>query len=249
MLRQQVKPDMILLWLSKEQFSSLSELPENLLRLQDRGLEIRFCNENLKAHTKYFYTMQEFPNDIIITVDDDIIYNSYVIQYLLELHGRYPGTICCCRAWEMNVLDGELLSYNKWSMINDERSPSFDIFPTGVGGVLYPPNSLHADVFNIELAKQLCFYADDVWLNVMAHLRGTKCTKTKYSSHYLPIRFKNRVRLRDINVADSANDVQIENLREYYKERLTDPYEMLLNEKVEDVAFINDYYPLNISTS
>lgn len=227
-MRQELKPDKILLWLSKEQFSSLSELPKNLLRLQDRGLEIRFCNENLKAHTKYYYAMQEFPDDIIITVDDDILYNSYITQHLIELSEKYPQTICCCRGWEVKINDRNLAKYNEWKMINDAKSPSIDIFPTGVGGVLYPPHSLHKDVFNIDLLRELCFYADDVWLNVMAHLKGTKYAKTEYSSHYLPIKFKNRTRLRDINVTESANDTQINNLRNYYKKILDkDPYHML----------------------
>ena len=62
----------------------------------------------------------------------------------------------------------------------------------------------------------------------MAHLKGTKYAKTEYSSHYLPIKFKNRTRLRDINVTESANDTQINNLRNYYKKILDkDPYHML----------------------
>lgn len=229
-LRQQVKPDMILLWLSKEQFSSLDVLPYHLLKLQERGLEIRFCDTNLRAHTKYFYTMLEFPDDVVITVDDDIIYNTCLIKHLIELYKKYPLTICCCRGWKITVTNNDIEKYKGWKIINDERLPSFDIFPTGVGGVLYPPHSLYKDTFNLDLIKELCFYADDVWLNAMSHLQGTKCAKTSYSSHYLPIKFKNKTRLRDVNVSGSANDVQINNVREYYKERFgIDPYDMLLN--------------------
>lgn len=230
MLRQVLKPDMIILWLSKEQFLSFDALPENLLKLQKRGLQIRFCNDDLKAHKKYYYSMQEFPDDIVITIDDDTIYHTNLVKYLVELYAKYPATICCCRAWKINSLNGDMLSYNKWSLINKEGLPSFDIFSTGLGGVLYPPHSLYKDVFNVDLFKELCFYADDVWLNVMAHLEGTKYAKTEYSSHFLPIKFKNRTRLRDMNITESANDIQINNLRDHYKKVLDkDPYSMLFN--------------------
>lgn len=111
-LRQKVKADMVLLWLSREQFSSLDILPHNLLRLQERGLEIRFCDANLRAHTKYFYRMQEFPDDIVVTVDDDIVYNPYLIKHLIELYNKYPYSICCCRSWKINTVNGDLVKYD-----------------------------------------------------------------------------------------------------------------------------------------
>ena len=45
----------------------------NCLDQQKRGLTIRFC-EDLKAHKKYYYAFKEYPDDIVITVDDDVIY-------------------------------------------------------------------------------------------------------------------------------------------------------------------------------
>ena len=73
MLRQTYKPDRIILWLSKEQFECLDKLPKSLLKLQSRGLEIKFCNEDLRSHKKYFYSIKKYPCDILITVDDDVI--------------------------------------------------------------------------------------------------------------------------------------------------------------------------------
>lgn len=49
-LRQTCKPDMIILWLSKEEFPSMECLPKKLLRLQKRGLIINLREGNLMSH-------------------------------------------------------------------------------------------------------------------------------------------------------------------------------------------------------
>ena len=66
--RQTVKPDMIILWLSKEQFSNIDSLPKRLLKQRERGLKIELRDGDLRSHKKYYYTVQEYPNDIMITI-------------------------------------------------------------------------------------------------------------------------------------------------------------------------------------
>mgnify|MGYP000808865909 FL=1 len=73
LLRQSMKPDEIILWLAEEQFNGIDSLPKALLEQQKRGLTIRFCDD-LRSHKKYYYTMQEYPRDIVILVDDDMFY-------------------------------------------------------------------------------------------------------------------------------------------------------------------------------
>lgn len=64
-LRQSRPADRVLLWLSKEEFPEEAQLPENLLRLKERGLDIRFC-DNIRSFKKVFYTAQEFENDVML---------------------------------------------------------------------------------------------------------------------------------------------------------------------------------------
>ena len=50
----------------------------------------------------------------------------------------------------------------------------------GGAGCLYPPNSLHEDVFKEKLFMSLCPSSDDVWFWAMALLKGTKiCSPVK----------------------------------------------------------------------
>lgn len=83
-LRQSRPADRILLWLSKEEFPEEAQLPANLLRLKEKGLDIRFC-DNIRSFKKVFYTAQEFENDVIVTADDDALYPG-------KLAGRAVGS-------------------------------------------------------------------------------------------------------------------------------------------------------------
>lgn len=69
LLRQDVLPEKIILYLSKRQFpKQYDDLPANLLKLQNRGLEIIFVDDDLRSHKKYYYAMTEFPDKCVLTV-------------------------------------------------------------------------------------------------------------------------------------------------------------------------------------
>jgi hypothetical protein len=225
LLRQTRKPDKIILWLSIEQFSDISSLPRKLVKMQNRGLEIRFCEGNLRSHKKYFFALKEFSKDFIITVDDDVFYNSKILEYLIGMSNKYPNSICCNEASYINIKNGIVQPYINWLNVLGEKEPNEEIMPIGVGGVLYPPNSLHSDVLNKELFMSMCFLADDIWLNIMARLIGTKVAKTKYNSSYIPVmNFKNQT-LNSINVNQGQNDKQLKSVRDYYISNYKiDPY-------------------------
>lgn len=71
-MQQTLKPNKIILWLAEEEFSH-NQLPESLKILESRGLEIRFC-EDQKTYNKLIPTLKLHPDDIIITIDDNVIY-------------------------------------------------------------------------------------------------------------------------------------------------------------------------------
>ncbi len=219
-LRQTLRPDMIILWLAESEFpNGLGSLPKELFDLQEKGLQIKFC-DNLKPHKKYYYTMLEYPEDIIITIDDDILYPSFLIEDLMKLYDNHPGCICCTRGHEIVVKnDGEITPYSKWLKNHQkkEERPSFYICPTGVGGVLYPPNLLDHEVFNIENIKRLCLNADDLWLKIMSLKKHTKIVKSsKYGFDFLTVNNSQKNGLSNINVKLKKNDEQLGAILEEY---------------------------------
>lgn len=220
LLRQTVKPDMIILWLADTQFNGIESLPKKLIDLQKSGLTIRFCKD-LKSHKKYFYTMQEYPEDLIILVDDDMFYPYDMIEKLLKLHYEYPQDICTMTAQVIG--DDITVVPSKWKNPDlsqkYQHSTKLQIF-TGSGS-LYPPNSLNAQVFNEEVMKELCPYADDLWLTFMAKLNGTKVT-TQYPWRAFPITIYGSGigSLYYINAEEGQNDVQWKALLNYFKVQL-----------------------------
>lgn len=231
-LRQKHKPDKIILWLSKDQFSSLNSLPKSLISLIKRGLEIRLCDNNLRSHKKYYYAFKEYPNDTVITIDDDIIYSPKLLTNLILLSNDFPESICCNHATEILIEAEQLCSYDKWKSVDSKITNTNKLMPIGVGGVLYPPHSLSDKVFDFDVFSNYCFFADDIWLNIMARLENTKVSKSSYESHYLPIMYKFNKTLNSINVDQGLNDKQLINTRKYCIDAWgVDPYIDLITNK------------------
>ena len=58
--------------------------------------------------------------------------------------------------------------------VNNRYEPSLLNKQSGVGGVLYPPHSLHPEVSNEKVFMDICPHADDLWFYAMAVMAGTK---------------------------------------------------------------------------
>ena len=63
LLNQDYKNMRVILWLSKEQFHDLSGLPSYLQKLQKKGLVIKFKEDDLRSHKKYYYAFSEYPQN------------------------------------------------------------------------------------------------------------------------------------------------------------------------------------------
>lgn len=217
-LRQSRPADRVLLWLSKEEFPEEAQLPENLLRLKERGLDIRFC-DNIRSFKKVFYTAQEFENDVIITVDDDVLYPENWLEGLWDTHEKYPGCVCCYRAHEITFEGGRVAPYQEWHGLSpDKKGPSEALFPVGVGGVLYPAGYFSGIEFNSEKILKLCPTADDMWLKIVGAQKRIPAVKVSTNSkEWFTIRNSQRQCLMSVNTAGRMlNDEALQNLMEYY---------------------------------
>lgn len=223
MMRQTVLPDKIILWLSKEQFDSVASLPASLLRMQARGVEIRLVDGDIRSHKKYVYALQQYPDDILVTVDDDIFYRSTMIADLLRQHKACPEAVVTRYAHNMRYdADGALLPYTQWE--NNATDGTHLFFCSG-GGTLFPPHCLHTDVLRTDLAMQLCPCADDVWLNAMARLQQTPVVHLSGKETVLPVLGRNDITLFSTNEI-GGNDRQIHQLTAYCRTHYnTNPFE------------------------
>lgn len=226
MLRQSIKPKFIILWLSKEQFASKSVLPKNLLSLEKRGLKIEIMDGDIKSHKKYYYSFIEYPNDYVVTVDDDVFYNTKLIEFLWRAHLLHPDCICCNESHFISFTpEHQLLPYIKWRHNYQlDLIPSKVLCPIGIGGILYPPHSLSKMATKQDIFMKCCPKADDIWLKVMSLINNRGVVQTAYHSRFMPVKIRNNETLSSSNIA-SGNDGQIQSLRQYFLKNIHfDPF-------------------------
>ncbi|PSV46992.1 hypothetical protein [Photobacterium sp. GB-36] len=206
----------IRLYLSNDEFKN-NEIPNSLKRLKKRGLKIFFVDDNLKSYKKlvYAYGLENIP---VITVDDDIFYPSYWINTIYDGHQNKPCDIIYLRGREIIFNGDDLKLYHEYPQAKGFEE-SYLTIPTGVSGILYPPNSLFDDWDNKDKFMTLAPSADDLWFKIMSLKKGTKCfLANNISIHFPPVLGTQSVSLRKLNVKNklSPNDVQLRNLLKYY---------------------------------
>lgn len=215
---QTVKPDKIILWLSKDEFD-IEELPIVLKRQQTRGLCIKFC-EDLKSYKKLLPTLNEYPDCNIITIDDDFIYPNDFIENMLNTHRKYPDCVCYYRGTRIGLNKNTVLPYKEWKEAEEEYTPSLLNFATGAGGIFYPLGCFSSSVFNTKLIFKLAPYADDIWFKAMTLIVGIKYVKIRISLNF-EYKFISLDNMQDIalyrkNVDQNGNDNQIQAVFEYF---------------------------------
>ena len=220
LMQQTMKPNRIVIWLDETEFS-IDNIPLSLKKLIKRGLTVSFC-ENLRSYKKLVPALQAFPNAVIVTCDDDVIYKQDLVENLYKTHIKNPGAVVFGGGQEIGIKDGELTSYNEWYSPEIAYSNPILNFPTGVCGVLYPPQVLHPDVTKKELFLQLAPTADDVWFKAMSLLTNTPCMKAythdKLGNDFVELGTwtQKSNALMNENVFNNKNDIQIKAVFDYY---------------------------------
>ena len=217
LIDQTYKADKIILWLAEEQFPNKEkDLPKQLLDLVPLGLTIDWCSD-IKSYKKLVPALIKYPNDIIITADDDLIYNKNCIKSLIDTYKKYPNCIIANRTHYITFKNGKINKFINWIFWNKYRKPSYNVFPTTGGTVLYYPNCLYKDATNIELFSELAEYTDDHWFWAMAVINGTKIKLSEpYFDKLKFIRETQEEGLSVFNCTGGNNDVSMEKIITHY---------------------------------
>lgn len=217
LLKQKVAAEKIILYLGTD--TRESDIPKKLKDLTKYSFEIKTGCQDLKPHKKYFFSMQEYPEHTIITVDDDAIYDKNLVCDLVECSKKHPGCVVARRVHRITVdRDGSLNPYAKWKW--EERSivePSHKLIATGCGGVLYPPHILPKDTFDSDSIREYCLDTDDIWLKFMELKNDVKVVFSNNNVvHPLSIRHSQDVGLFKSNTSnENRNDINIEKMRQF----------------------------------
>ncbi len=217
LLNQTKKPDILVLWLAPEEFPNKEKvLPQTLLNLKQNGLTIKWY-KNIKSYKKLIPSLKEYPDDIIVTADDDVYYNKNWLKKLYNAYLIDKKSIHGHRAHQITFnTDGSIRPYIHWKKRVHKNTTN--PFLTGVGGILYPPHSLYKDTTNETLFKKLSPLADDIWFWAMTLKKGTKINLIKNNlREQKKIGQENSICLYTENIGYSKNDEQLQNVLSFYK--------------------------------
>ena len=179
LFNQTMKPDRIVLWLAEEEFENIV-LPDCIKELQDRGLEVRYC-ENMFGHKRYYQLIDEQKDDeLIVMFDDDILFPPYLVQRLYETWEKHPECIVCDRGQLLAFQNGEVLNPGYWSTNSEVglTEGSYCLLASPGGGCLIPPKALYKDANNCELIRKYALKTGDIWLMFMAVQNDTRIMRT-----------------------------------------------------------------------
>jgi hypothetical protein len=134
-----------------------------------------------------------------------------MVANLMNGHQTNSRQIVGCRGYEIQKdINGIPMPYTTWVPAGI-TTPSSTCFLTGVGGVLYPPDSLPWDVAcNIELFESLCPTADDIWFWAMSLIHGSQRQCLGEHSVQEIKRYIKTPRLSRNNVRRGGNDRQLQ---------------------------------------
>lgn len=215
LLLQEKLPDKIVLYLGDD---CDLKLPENLLELKKYGVVIKTGYRNIKPHKKYYFAMQEYPNSIIITVDDDLVYDKYLISDLLKSYKRNPNIVSATRVHRILVKNNKVLPYRKWDYeYCSLLRPSHQLLSTNGAGTLFPPHVLPEETFNIENILKYALNADDIWLKFMLlknDIPVVLCNRRRLVLE--PLVSAQTEALSMLNVEQNQNDTVIKLLQNHY---------------------------------
>lgn len=151
LMKQTKIPDKIILNISKEEFNNKKELLKDVLRLEKQN-SIFFINwvegENTKVWKKFIPIVEKYPNDLIITIDDDIEYPKDFIEILYNSYLKNPyspitgidkiwyGLHHCCGAYNLFEYKYLKLYLNLWKDVYKDiySSDTFYIYILKLNG-------------------------------------------------------------------------------------------------------------------
>jgi len=217
-LLQTYKPDRIILWLAEEQFPT-RELPKNLTDLQNNGLEIKWIKD-IYGHKKYrIPVMEQSPNEVVITFDDDILYSPKCIERLMKTHRKHPDCLVCERGQTFDDKTEE--NPGRWVTISDKgvRVPTYSMNPSPGGGCLIPFGTFHSDATKERCFRKLAYKNDDLWYMFMCAANKTRMIKTrKYHKIFSLVIGSQTEQMATENVLRNKNNIIMKGLKKAYPE-------------------------------
>ena len=215
LLRQETKADKIILWIAND---DLHLLPNSINQLSERYdiFDIK-TYQDVGSYKKLIPSLKLYPSSYIVTADDDVYYPKIWLGRLIENISNTPAVIAH-RTHELTFDEDNIVnSYADWNNCC-ETSTSSHLMGTGIGGIVYPPNTFSPEVLNEDAFLSLCGNADDIWFFWMSRLNSIPTKWSGYRFNIVTWLGTNETGLASGNVSKGRNDMCIQNMLSKYGE-------------------------------
>lgn len=177
LFRQTIQPDSVWLNVSENAYlfdEGIGNIPDWLIDFQNHGLTLNWV-ENIGPYRKLIPILESIKeNGVIVTCDDDCIYHSDWLKYLIEGAKRYPGEIVCGRARLIaENRSGKPKSYIYWPKVSSDQT-GMNFIPIGYAGVVYRKNLLDINFIENRVFLQLAPKQDDIWFRAASRIKGIR---------------------------------------------------------------------------
>lgn len=182
-IKQTRQPDKIFLYLSEESYILDTGFKDK--KITNSNL-LKFINDNSVIHIKWVKNTGPYrkllpllkdkweEDCIIITIDDDTVYDHNLVKNLLYDYDKHKCVIGY-RGFTPLFDKIENFEYDKrGELIN----LSLHNFLTGKGGILYKPQFFHRTsnlIFNDEIFLKTCSKQDDIWFHIIRIFNNIEC--------------------------------------------------------------------------
>ena len=181
-MKQTKLPDKIFLYLSEEPylldtgFKDKKITNSNLLKLINDNsiINIKWV-KNSGSYRKLLPLLKDKWSEdcIIITIDDDTVYDTHLIENLINDYNKQKCVIGY-RGFTPSFDKIENFHYLKHD--KSQHLSSYNFF-TGKGGILYKPQFFHKThdlIFNDKIYLDTCPTGDDIWFYIVRLLNNVK---------------------------------------------------------------------------
>ncbi len=175
LFRQTVQPDLVCLHISENAYlfdEGIVNIPDWLNNFQNHGLTVNWV-KNIGSYRKLIPVLELIQNDdLIVTCDDDCIYHSDWLKYLIEGAKKYPAEIVCGRARLIaEKRSGKPKSYIFWPKVSSDQT-GMNFIPIGYAGVVYRKNLLDINFIKDKTFLKIAPKQDDIWFRAASKKMG-----------------------------------------------------------------------------
>ena len=205
--------------LSEEDYKWYESLKE-----KDNRIEINKCESKWRSCNKLLPTIKKYPEDVVITVDDDIYYPVDTIKLLVE---TYENNKDCIITHEINPINfNQEMTYVTYENAYDAMLLQREWGKYFSNCCLFPPHVFDgSDLFDFDKMMECTNGThDELWFWVQSTINGVQCIGLNYVRSFAPEMLKQyeegEYQLTTFNNTAEKIEGYMKKINEMYGERL-----------------------------